>query len=216
MHCPFCAAEDTKGIDSRLVAEGDQVRRRRECLSCSERFTTYEAAELLMPKLIKQNGDREPFNEDKLRSGILRALEKRPVGVEDIEAAKSEVEEVAKDTEQSMNKIVNSATFDPGASKESHEQADGEKSIKEELQEVSGQVEDVAKQLYGTGKNPKLARKDSDLESEAVRSLESSIESPAETEVASSIESSIESSVESSVEPPVENPKENKPEKDVS
>jgi transcriptional repressor NrdR len=87
MHCPFCSAEDTKVIDSRLVVQGDQVRRRRECLSCSERFTTYEVAELMMPKLIKQNGDREPFNEDKLRSGILRALEKRPVGVEDIEAA---------------------------------------------------------------------------------------------------------------------------------
>lgn len=87
MHCPFCAAEDTKVIDSRLVAEGDQVRRRRECLSCSERFTTYEVAELLMPKLIKQNGNREPFDEHKLRSGILRALEKRPVGVEAIEAA---------------------------------------------------------------------------------------------------------------------------------
>jgi transcriptional repressor NrdR len=87
MHCPFCSAEDTKVIDSRLVAEGDQVRRRRECLSCSERFTTYEVAELMMPKLIKHNGNREPFNEEKLRSGILRALEKRPVGVEDIEAA---------------------------------------------------------------------------------------------------------------------------------
>jgi transcriptional repressor NrdR len=91
MHCPFCSAEDTKVIDSRLVAEGDQVRRRRECLSCAERFTTYEVAELMMPKLIKQNGNREPFNEDKLRSGILRALEKRPVGVEDIEAAITQI-----------------------------------------------------------------------------------------------------------------------------
>lgn len=87
MHCPFCTAEDTKVIDSRLVAEGDQVRRRRECLSCAERFTTYELAELVMPRVIKQNGNREPFNEDKLRSGFLRALEKRPVSVEDIEAA---------------------------------------------------------------------------------------------------------------------------------
>jgi transcriptional repressor NrdR len=91
MHCPFCSAEDTKVIDSRLVVEGDQVRRRRECLSCSERFTTYEVAELLMPKLIKQNGNREPFNEEKLRAGILRALEKRPVGVEDIEAAITQI-----------------------------------------------------------------------------------------------------------------------------
>ncbi|MFK7976190.1 MAG: transcriptional regulator NrdR [Halioglobus sp.] len=87
MHCPFCSAEDTKVIDSRLVAEGDQVRRRRECLSCAERYTTYELAELVMPRVIKQNGNREPFNEDKLRSGFLRALEKRPVSVEDIEAA---------------------------------------------------------------------------------------------------------------------------------
>ena len=84
MHCPFCAADDTKVIDSRLVAEGDQVRRRRECLSCAERFTSYEVAELVMPRLIKQNGNREPFDEHKLRSGFLRALEKRPVSVEDI------------------------------------------------------------------------------------------------------------------------------------
>mgnify|MGYP006322549893 FL=1 len=86
MHCPFCAAEDTKVIDSRLVAEGDQVRRRRECLSCAERFTTYEIAELVMPRVIKQNGRREPFDEDKLRAGLLRALEKRPVSVQAIEA----------------------------------------------------------------------------------------------------------------------------------
>lgn len=87
MRCPFCGAEDTKVIDSRLVAEGDQVRRRRECQSCSERFTSYETAELLLPKVVKQDGVREPFNEDKLRAGILRALEKRPVSVEQIEAA---------------------------------------------------------------------------------------------------------------------------------
>ena len=86
MHCPFCAAEDTRVIDSRLVAEGDQVRRRRECLHCAERFTTYETAELVMPRVIKQNGSREPFDEEKLRAGFLRALEKRPVSVEDVEA----------------------------------------------------------------------------------------------------------------------------------
>ena len=86
MHCPFCGADDTKVIDSRLVADGDQVRRRRECLNCRERYTTYEVAELVMPRVIKQNGNREPFNEDKLRAGFLRALEKRPVSMEDIEA----------------------------------------------------------------------------------------------------------------------------------
>ena len=87
MHCPFCNANETKVIDSRLVAEGNQVRRRRECLSCGERYTTYETAELVMPKVVKQDGTREPFDENKLRSGILRALERRPVSTEQIEAA---------------------------------------------------------------------------------------------------------------------------------
>jgi transcriptional repressor NrdR len=85
MYCPFCNADDTKVIDSRLVADGHQVRRRRECLACHERFTTFEAAELVMPRIIKRDGSREPFNEDKLRSGLLRALEKRPVATEQIE-----------------------------------------------------------------------------------------------------------------------------------
>ena len=98
MRCPFCSAADTKVIDSRLVAEGDQVRRRRECLSCSERFTTYEGAELLLPRIIKQSGVREPFNEDKLRQGILRALEKRPVGAEQIEAMLSQIKRVLQGT----------------------------------------------------------------------------------------------------------------------
>ncbi|MGB0221740.1 MAG: transcriptional regulator NrdR [Luminiphilus sp.] len=86
MFCPFCNADDTKVIDSRLVAEGGQVRRRRECVSCRERFTTYEAAELVMPRIIKQNGNREPFDEAKLRAGLQRALEKRPVSLESIES----------------------------------------------------------------------------------------------------------------------------------
>lgn len=91
MHCPFCNALDTKVIDSRLVAEGNQVRRRRECVTCEERFTTFESAELLMPRLIKQNGMREPFNEDKLRSGMRKALEKRPVSLEKIDEAISRI-----------------------------------------------------------------------------------------------------------------------------
>ncbi len=91
MHCPFCQADDTKVIDSRLVAEGDQVRRRRECLSCAERFTTYEVAELLMPKLIKTDGVREPFDESKMRAGMQRALEKRPVSEDQIEAAITQI-----------------------------------------------------------------------------------------------------------------------------
>lgn len=87
MYCPFCHAEETKVIDSRLVAEGAQVRRRRECLECHERFTTFETAELIMPLIVKRDGRREAFNMDNLRSGMLRALEKRPVSVDALEAA---------------------------------------------------------------------------------------------------------------------------------
>jgi len=87
MHCPFCSHEETKVIDSRLAGEGRQIRRRRECSQCHERFSTFEAPELVMPRLIKRDKTREPFDEEKLRSGIVRALEKRPVGHEEIEAA---------------------------------------------------------------------------------------------------------------------------------
>lgn len=85
MHCPFCSADDTKVIDSRLVADGDQVRRRRECTSCGERFTTFETAELVLPRIIKSDGVRQPFDEEKLRSGMLHALQKRPVSIEQID-----------------------------------------------------------------------------------------------------------------------------------
>ena len=78
MHCPFCSATDTKVIDSRLVAEGHQVRRRRECTECHERFTTFEGAELVMPRVIKRDGSRQLFDEEKLQGGMLRAVEKRP------------------------------------------------------------------------------------------------------------------------------------------
>ncbi len=87
MYCPFCHAEETKVVDSRLVADGAQVRRRRECLDCHERFTTFETAELIMPLIIKRDGRREPFSIDNLRSGMLRALEKRPVSVDALEEA---------------------------------------------------------------------------------------------------------------------------------
>jgi transcriptional repressor NrdR len=87
MHCPFCSHEETKVIDSRLAGEGRQIRRRRECQKCGERFTTFETAELVMPRLVKRDQSREPFDETKLRSGMVRALEKRPVGMEAVEAA---------------------------------------------------------------------------------------------------------------------------------
>ena len=85
MHCPFCSAQETKVIDSRLVSDGHTIRRRRVCSVCKERFTTFEVAELVMPRIVKRDGTREPFNEDKLRSGMLKALEKRPVGTDIIE-----------------------------------------------------------------------------------------------------------------------------------
>ncbi len=87
MYCPFCYANDTKVTDSRLIREGNQVRRRRECLICKERFTTYETAELALPRVVKRDGRRDIFDEEKLRGGILRALEKRPVSLDQVENA---------------------------------------------------------------------------------------------------------------------------------
>lgn len=107
MYCPFCTATDTKVIDSRLVSDGHQIRRRRECVACQERFTTFESAELVMPKIIKRDGSREPFHEEKMRSGLVRALEKRPVSVEQVEL--------------SINKV------------KSHMRATGEREISSEL-----------------------------------------------------------------------------------
>ena len=104
MYCPFCQAEDTKVIDSRLVADGSQIRRRRECEVCHSRFTTFETAELLMPRVIKQkNNTREPFNEQKLREGLYRALEKRPVGEEEIETL---IEDIKKDIRSSGEREI--------------------------------------------------------------------------------------------------------------
>ncbi len=87
MHCPFCSTKDTRVIDSRLVGEGDQVRRRRECPQCKERFTTYEKTGLGLPRVVKRDGTRVPFDEQALRRGMLRALEKRPVSSARVEAA---------------------------------------------------------------------------------------------------------------------------------
>lgn len=87
MHCPFCTTQDTKVIDSRLVGGGSEIRRRRECNDCHERFTTYEIAELVLPRIIKRDGRRSPFEEEKLRAGMIKALEKRQISVEQVEAS---------------------------------------------------------------------------------------------------------------------------------
>ncbi len=86
MRCPFCQAPDTRVIDSRLAGEGYQVRRRRECITCGERFTTFESPDLAMPDIIKRAGYRQPFDEGKLRTSLVRALQKRPIATEAIEA----------------------------------------------------------------------------------------------------------------------------------
>lgn len=91
MRCPFCQADDTKVIDSRLASAGASVRRRRACLHCSERFTTFETAELALPRIIKNDGKHEPFDEEKLKRGLARALEKRPVAYDDIDSAISRI-----------------------------------------------------------------------------------------------------------------------------
>ena len=85
MHCPFCSFEESKVIDSRLVTEGSEIRRRRECLRCGERWTTFEVGELVMPKIVKQDKSRVPFDERKIREGISRSLEKRPVSDEEFQ-----------------------------------------------------------------------------------------------------------------------------------
>ncbi|MDX1513098.1 MAG: transcriptional regulator NrdR [Gammaproteobacteria bacterium] len=91
MHCPYCNHKDTRVVDSRLVGEGNQIRRRRECTDCKERFTTYEKAELSLPRVIKRDGSRVHFDEEKLRAGMMRALEKRPVASDQIEDAVSRI-----------------------------------------------------------------------------------------------------------------------------
>ncbi len=98
MHCPFCSTQETKVIDSRLVAGGHQIRRRRECIQCHERFTTFEVAELVMPRVVKRDGKREPFDEEKLRAGMLRALEKRPVSTEKVEQSVNKIKSALRAT----------------------------------------------------------------------------------------------------------------------
>lgn len=93
MYCPFCNVPDSKVIDSRLAAEGSQVRRRRECTGCGERFTTFETYEVVMPRVIKSNKKNEPFDEVKLRKSLMHALQKRPVTQEKIEAVVNDIQQ---------------------------------------------------------------------------------------------------------------------------
>ena len=105
MKCPFCSYEESKVIDSRLVADSSQIRRRRECNKCNERWTTFELAELLMPKIVKQDKSRVPFDEIKLKEGISRSLEKRPVSEEDFETL---IEQIKRDIREFGEREVSS------------------------------------------------------------------------------------------------------------
>ena len=113
MYCPFCSSKETKVVDSRLVAGGSQIKRRRECTICGERFSTYEEAELVMPRIIKSNGIREPFDEEKLRAGFRKALEKRPVESDKIEFKKGGIK-VIKTKNGSGNVVVKIALLENG------------------------------------------------------------------------------------------------------
>ena len=93
MKCPFCRSFDTQVIDSRVSEEGDTIRRRRRCVACDRRFTTYERAELVMPAVVKRNGTRTEFDVNKLRASLNLALRKRPVSTEDVDAAVARIEE---------------------------------------------------------------------------------------------------------------------------
>lgn len=92
MHCPYCNTQDTKVIDSRLAAEGSQVRRRRQCNHCQERFTTFEVVEVVMPRIIKSSGKIEPFDADKLHRSIMLPLQKRPITIDEQDAMISRIE----------------------------------------------------------------------------------------------------------------------------
>ncbi len=101
MFCPFCAHDDTRVVDSRVVEEGHAVRRRRECESCGKRFSSYERAELRLPLVIKKDGTRQSFNVEKVRCGMQKALEKRPVSAEQLEKGLNDVLRAVQETGQS-------------------------------------------------------------------------------------------------------------------
>lgn len=91
MRCPLCKHEETSVVDSRIAREGTEIRRRRECMKCSQRFTTYERADSVFPWVIKKDGRREAFEPEKIQTGVMRAIEKRPVSVHDAETLVNDV-----------------------------------------------------------------------------------------------------------------------------
>ncbi|HLA48867.1 MAG: transcriptional regulator NrdR [Nitrospinae bacterium RIFCSPLOWO2_02_FULL_39_110] len=117
MKCPSCSDMENKVVDSRLSKEGDMIRRRRECLGCSERFTTYERIEEILPLLIKKDGRREPFDRQKILIGIQKACEKRPISIEEQEDL---VDKVVKSVQDSGEKEISSQAIGEEVMKELH------------------------------------------------------------------------------------------------
>ena len=108
MKCPYCSYLESKVVDSRHSDEGNSIRRRRECLSCQKRFTTYETVESLPVIVVKKDNSREPFDREKILRGMVRASEKRPVAIADIESAVAEIEQIVQnslDREVSTDRI---------------------------------------------------------------------------------------------------------------
>lgn len=97
MKCPFCGKDEDKVLESRTISDGEAIRRRRECISCGERFTSYERIETAPVMVIKKDGRREPFQREKIESGIRKAVEKRPVSIEDIEHLVNDMEKTLSD-----------------------------------------------------------------------------------------------------------------------
>ena len=106
MKCPFCAEINNKVIDSRLGKDGRMIRRRRECLNCKKRFTTYEKVEAVLPMVVKKDGRREPFNNEKIRVGIQMACQKRPISINKIDDF---VDSLAQEFQESGNREINSS-----------------------------------------------------------------------------------------------------------
>jgi transcriptional repressor NrdR len=118
MKCPFCGEQEDKVIDSRISKDGDSIRRRRECISCKKRFTTHEKIEETLPSIIKKDGRREPFDRDKILSGLKVACRKRPISTELIEAA---VDRIERDMQERGVKEIKSTEIGERVMRELHE-----------------------------------------------------------------------------------------------
>ncbi|HPQ61196.1 MAG TPA: transcriptional regulator NrdR, partial [Syntrophales bacterium] len=117
MKCPFCGNGENKVIDSRISKEGNAIRRRRECLSCGKRFTTYEYVEEVLPVVVKKDGRREPFEREKIRSGIKKACEKRAISMDRIDGVVDRVEQACQESQQ---KEISSAEIGEKVMEELH------------------------------------------------------------------------------------------------